>query len=230
MRRLIGILLLFVLELQGNILYGQWVKEDDSTTIWFQEGVYLNKEDFFRNKPSLFFLNSDSLSWRTQDSLKRARIWTRVDRPEFHEGNIDINARAFLLNSDSGLVLVRLNEVWGFCILGIPYLHAPYSTNENFIKIPIQGTINFLNYTIRVEDNYMGMDMRMTGPGIQTEFMQLVVDMEDYQIVKHTRRNLEDILERDESLFSRYKNERKRSKLLYQYVKEYNETHPVTFR
>ena len=224
-----NISVLFLIFWVCGSVHAQWVKEDDSSSVWFDEGIYLSQEAFFSNQPDLMFPNKEDSDWRFQDSLFRQGIVYRIDRPEINEGNFDLKARAIVGRKGDSLKVIALNKVWGACILGIPYMHQENSVQGNFIRIPVLGTVSYLNYALRIEDNFMTMDARMAGVGVQTDFLQLIVDFSGKRFLKHNRKNLEKILESDKNLYQKYKMEKGKSKAIYRYIKLFNEAHPLTF-
>lgn len=165
-----------------------------------------------------------------RDSISRSGVLVDPKVPDHHEGNIDIRSHSILVRSSKGLELFRKRDIWGFCINGNPYLYESNSMSEDFIRIPVLGVVSYLNYSIYVEDPFMSPEIMYTGGGnTHIESIQLIVDFEERRFVKHSKKRLEEILERDKDLYDRYRSEKKRNREIYKYIKLYNRNHPIQF-
>jgi hypothetical protein len=93
--RFIALIFLFIvgcvsLPNSGN---AQWVKEDDTSRIWLNAGIYLSDSSFFSNTPDLLWADFSQNNWRKKDSLERRRILVGIGIPDYYNGNIRIKTR-----------------------------------------------------------------------------------------------------------------------------------------
>ena len=210
---------------------GQWVKEDDTSRIWLNAGIYLSDSSFFSNAPDLLWANFTEETWRKKDSLERRRILVGIGIPDYYNGNIRIKTRfAFGIDSAGKERFVSLKEVFAITVLGTPYLNISEAVNENFIKVTMQGVISYVQYYRRVPDPFsVSAGALYNEPREASEYIEEIVDFEAREIVRKTRGNLEKIVERDPDLSSQFQNEKRNYATLMKYIKAYNDKHQFEF-
>lgn len=209
----------------------QWVKEDDTSRIWLDAGIYVSDTSFFKNKPDLLWANFSEDNWRKKDSLERKRVLVSVEIPDYYNGNIRLKTRyAYGLDSSGAPQMVSLNEVYAIAVIGTPYLHIKEAQHENFIKISMQGVISYVQYYSTIPDPFsVSAGTLYNEPREMLEYIEKIVDFESGKIVRKTRKNLELILERDSSLNHQYLQEKRNYATLMKYIKAYNDKHHLTF-
>lgn len=213
-----------------SFLNAQWVRDDDSSKVWLVDGVYMNEAEFLTNTPSYTWIEVDSENWRYSDSLRRKSILIKIEANPEIEKNLKIRQRNLMVESVSGDKVVEIIDIWGFCVNGTPYRYVDKSKNDNFILIHISGMISYLSYTAYYEDPfYWSVGATQLDPEHHNEVVDLVVDFEKPGIYKNTRKNLEEVIARDSLLNVDYQKEKKKSKLIYEYVIRYNRKHPIKF-
>jgi hypothetical protein len=125
---------------------------------------------------------------------------------------------------------VGLDEVFAITVLGTPYINMSESVNENFIKVTMQGVISYVQYYRRIADPFsVSPGTLYNEPREASEYIEEIVDFEAKEIVRKTRGNLEDILERDQDLNSQFQNEKRNYATLMKYIKAYNNKHQFQF-
>jgi len=231
--RFITLIFLFIVGLASLPKSGnaQWVKEDDTSRIWLNAGIYLSDSSFFSNTPDLLWADFSQDNWRKKDSLERRRILVGIGIPDYYNGNIRIKTRfAYGVDSSGEERFVGLDEVFAITVLGTPYLNMSESVNENFIKVTMQGVISYVQYHRRIADPFsVSAGTLYNEPRETSEYIEEIVDFEKKEIVSKTRKNLETILERDEGLYSQFQGEKRNYAILIKYIKAYNNKHQFKF-
>jgi len=221
-------LVFLIISIDGN---SQWVKEDDTSRIWLNAGIYLSDSSFFNNTPDLFWADFSD-NWRKKDSLERRRILVGIGVPDYYNGNIRIKTGyAYGLDSAGKEYFVSLDEVFAITVLGTPYLNISEAVNENFIKVTMQGVISYVQYYRRVPDPFsVSAGALYNEPREASEYIEEIVDFESRTIVKKTRKNLEAILQRDQELYTQFQSEKRNYATLMKYIKAYNDNHQFHFK
>ncbi len=209
----------------------QWVKEDDTTTIWLDAGIYLSDSSFFSNQPDLQWAKFEN-NWRTKDSLERKRILVGIELPDYYNGNIRLSVRqAYGTDSLGDSKIVSLNSVFAIVVFGTPYLHIKEARHENFIKVTMQGVVSYVQYHREIPSPFS-----VTAAGVfndpqeTTEFVEKIVDFEKGVLIRKTKKNLEKILQRDPVLFNEYLVGRQNYTNLMGFVKAYNQSHELNLK
>lgn len=214
----------------SSLSYSQWVRDDDTSKVWLSNGVYLSEKEFLTNSPSFKWLLVDSENWRYKDSLKRKSVLIEIEANPEIKKDLKIRQRHLLVENDSAKQLIQIEDLWGFCVNGIPYRYIDKSQKENFVLIHVSGMISYLSYTAYYQDPfYWSVGATQLDPELQNEVVDLVIDFEKPGIYKNTRKNLEEVIERDSLMYMDYLNEKKKSKAIYEYIKRYNSKHPLDF-
>ena len=208
----------------------QWVRDDDTSKVYLTSGIYMTETDFLTNSPSYNWLSTDPENWVYKDSLHRKSILLEVRANPEIEKNLSIRERFIFVANDSGKKVIEKMGVWGICVKGFTYRYVDRSKKENFIMIHISGIISYLSYTTIYEDPfYWSVRHTELDEQYQNEVVDLVVDFEKPALYSNTRKNLEKVIARDSVLNIEYLKEKKKSKLIYEYVIRYNRKHPLTF-
>lgn len=211
-------------------VFGQWVKEDDTTRLWLKDGIYLTQSAFFKNQPDVKWVQFDATQWRLKDSLMRKRILPELSISEGHSNDLKIRERSFYAMTDTGMVAIDIKKIWGFCKYGTAYVQVENAVNENFVQVQLLGTISFLSYRAQVENGspiVSGFVYEESKDLI--DFVEQIVDFEAGEISPRSRKNLELILKRDKTLFELYQNEKRKGSKLPEYIRRYNGLHQITF-
>lgn len=205
----------------------QWVKEDDTSRIWLDDGIYLSDSSFFKNSPELSWANFDEENWRVKDSLERKRVLVEVGVNDYYKGNLRITMRE-VYGVDTALnpLIVERRKVFAIVVLGTPYIQINEAENENFVKVTMQGVVSYLQYYRKVVDPFsVTSGTFYNEPRPTTEFVDMLVDFENEEIIKKTKKNLEAILMRDKELFAAYESEKTSYANLMKYINQYNKKH-----
>jgi hypothetical protein len=102
--------------------------------------------------------------------------------------------------------------------------------NENFIKVTLQGVISYVQYYRRIVDPFsVSAGTLYNEPREVSEYIEEIVDFEAKEIVRKTRGNLEEIVQRDQDLYNKYQNEKRNYATLMKYIKAYNDKYQFEF-
>lgn len=185
----------------------------------FNDGLYLNFSQFLNNNPTSF----DFLSIESNDNTQSI-----IEAME--------EAKAVSYFDEFGIeTKININDIWGCCINGRPHV----MWENKFRQIPYIGSISHFvaNVTIyydRMHDPYY--DPYYYYSSVPTrqytnEVIQLVIDMKTGNIMEFNQNNVSMILARDNELYKEFSklNKRKKRKLLFSFIRRYNEAHPLFF-
>lgn len=222
--------LLFFVIISGQICYSQWVKSDDTSKVWMNDGVYMTDLEFLNNAPSYKWVHTTPGQWRFVDSLERKGIVVGLEVNSTFREDIQVSQRRFLVQRNDSQKIINRRDVWGICVSGDSYMYVDRDTRENFKRIDVNGTISYLTFQAVYEDPFdWSPDIITPESGFRNELVDLVVDFEHKKILRNTRNELEKIIQRDPDLYQEYELEKKKTKAIYQYVIRYNERHPLSF-
>jgi len=211
-----------------------WAQEETNLVEYnpdfeFQEGIFINFEQFKNNKP-----------------IPKSRILTSesVNDEDFFDNILRENDLAFY--DFMGMQkMVDTKSIWGFSRNGVVYVNI----GGGFNRVTIIGNIchfvaNVTTYDTRYNDPYYanpyynaynnpyyypyGMRPRQYE---KDELRQYIMDMESGKMVEYNYKNLEAILIRDPELYAEYSALRKRKKkqLKFLYIRKFNERNPLYF-
>jgi hypothetical protein len=214
--------------LMAGSVCGQWVREDDTSNVFFNDGVYLTQESFFANRPSHSLRTLNSGQWKTADSLVRLGIFAASPLSlRFSRGNLDVRSRFIALVDSQGVSVVHsIDSVWGIALNGIPYKYIENAADEQFVRIPIIGTISFLTYVILERDVPDFNTVSFPSPGYRRIERQWIVDFEKEILMPFGQDYLYEVLQRDPELTAKFEHERKKRRALLPYIRKYNHRHP----
>ncbi len=225
-------ILVLSLTLVSTSVYSQWVKEDDTTRLWLDDGIYLSDTSFFRNQPDLVWAEFTDQNWRKKDSLDRSRILTGIAITDYYNGNIRLKvASVYGINSQEEPEIIERGKVFGIVVMGTPYLQIDEAENENFIRVIMQGVISQINYHRRIEDPFSVTSGNFYNePRPAKEYVEKIVDFENEEIIVKNKRNLELILQRNKELYQQYITGKTNYTNLIKYIKYYNESTQFGFK
>ncbi len=181
----------------------------------FKDGIYLSYNDFLQNSPVRF------------ESL----ISPRYGDTDFFD--LLEKQKSISYYDDYGILTeTDIKNVWGYSKNGKPYIYWA----EKFNLIPYIGSVSHFVAIIRVYYDYYhrpfndpfyysgSADIRY-----KDEVVQFLIDFEIGKVLDFNIENTKFILKREPELFEEFNNLRKRkqSRLLFFYIKRYNEKNPL---
>lgn len=174
----------------------------------FHDGIYFNVQAFRGNTPSVPLSDLTTSQGQRVTSLRTAG--DRLFRPD----------------STGERVRMDLDRVWGFCEGGVVYVRA----GNGFSRIGLMGSLAHLTYdaTYRNIDPYM-----MYGGTTYTVEEQRFLDMATGTFLPVNAGGIRQALQRDAILLEEFdglkKKERKRAETIFQFMRRYNDRHPLYF-
>ena len=187
----------------------------------FNEGIYLNFEQFRSNQPipKSFII--------TNKSMDDIDFFDAV----FEEEKIIVYDKNGMKNE------INTDKIWGYCNLGIVFIQY----NNEFNRIPVIGSIshfvsNFTSTQYRRNDpfnsyyNPYAYDPLMRNQTYTTkELRQYILDVETGKVIDYTYENLMVILMRDAELYEEFNNlkRRQKKKMVFFFLRKYNERNPL---
>jgi hypothetical protein len=189
----------------------------------FEDGVYKSHSDFKGNKPSFALYELPNFDYR-------------LDR----EDNLLFLSETTLANlSDSKLE--SLDNIWGLCIKGIPYMKVYPDGKDGvvyFVRYHILGRICYLYYP-SIEDRAVEMPIynpysgeRIGGRTVTNRERRLVKQLmlfETGEIKPYTLDNFKEWAKDDKRLIKTLErmNDSEAEEKLFKSIKIYNERHPI---
>lgn len=204
-------LLLFAI-LIGGTLRAQTDSVIYNSDFRFKDGLYLDFESFRHNKP---ILKSDIVSNSDHNEIDFIRKIA--------------GTKSITYKDSSGIEReISPGKLWGICENNSVYIRY----NGDFNKIVVMG--NICHFTA-MYTTYLSADPGtggVTGTGAPVESMQqYVLDMQTGRVLDFILPNMEELYKRDEVLYKEFMalKKGKRKKLMFFYLRKYNEKHPVYF-
>lgn len=177
----------------------------------FEQGIYLNFEQFKANKPIPI------ARIKTMEHLK--------DRPDYLK-QITARREFDYLDENGALQTIRTRNTWGFSTGQSVYVRPD-------IRIAIVGAIcHFTTFYEYYFDPTLGAGAYRTPANFngQQEVIEYMLDFKTGEINRFSRRNLEVVLQRDPALYEEYKRTRgSKKKRTYLFLNRYNEAHSIAF-
>ncbi|WP_028981381.1 hypothetical protein [Sporocytophaga myxococcoides] len=173
----------------------------DSTKVG---GIYLSFSEFKNNKPSI----------KCQVRAKETKTVYG-----FFEKYVQYKMRL------EDTIDIKMKQVWGFCDGKDVYRAEGLSFakyDHIFNKMELLGKYSYYN---TVSTSYMSAPAPSGGGSTVNQLVPFLLNMNngfDYELNKEA---IEEIIKRDEQLFSEYKADKQRKKRYYDYIKKYCETH-----
>ena len=180
----------------------------------FQEGIYLNFEQFQFN-----------------EAIPKSRIVTDLDYNsyDFFE-NLFADEIIFIYDNLGVKKEIFIYNLWGFCHKGEIYIKH----EDSFNKVQIIGNIcHFIaNKTVYNYDYYRHNSYYYDPHSVTNssqEIKQYLIYLETGEVFEYYYKNLEIILMNDPILYDEYHNlsRRKRKKLKFVYIRKFNQNNPL---
>jgi hypothetical protein len=178
----------------------------------FHDGIYLTFEDFRQNKPVPKFAIVSTYSKSEIDFLRKV-----------------VSTKLITYKDSMGTEReIAPGKLWGFCENNSVYIRY----NGDFNKIVVMGTISHFTalYTTYLSGGPTTPSGAMTGAPVES-VQQYVLDMQTGRVLDFILPNMEELIKRDEALYKEFMalKKGKRRKLMFFYLRKYNEKHPVYF-
>ncbi|HXK82608.1 MAG TPA: hypothetical protein PLO05_10660 [Bacteroidales bacterium] len=183
----------------------------------FKDGLYINFAQFLENNPTRFNFITIDTDQTSQDIIENLEQSKTINF--FNEFGIETS--------------ININEIWGCCVNGKPHV----MWKNEFRLIPYIGSISHFvaNITVYYESMhdpfYDPYYYYSSVPSRQhsNELVQMIIDMKTGKILEFNTDNISKVLARDSSLFKEFSelSKRKKRKLLFSFIRRYNENHPL---
>jgi hypothetical protein len=179
----------------------------------FRQGLYLNFQQFRLNRP-----------------VPRNRIVSNYDTTRLDFIRQVVSAKLVKYLDESGaLVEISPAKLWGFCENNSVYIRY----NTDFNKVIVIGSIcHFTSlYTTYMTTGPTNAASSTYGTPVENT-RQYIIDMKTGEVLEYTLGNLEGVFKRDAALYSEFSALRKgkRRKLMFYYLRKYNERNPLYFK
>jgi hypothetical protein len=187
----------------------------------FKEGVYLNANDFENNKPIL-----------------KLSIQSSVDKNRVDYISEVMKQKDFVYIDSTGKEhKVAIENVWGYCQNRIIYIY----NNKKFVRMNTIGKLcQFTGSITTTVSNpmpmypsmgYPGMGYPGFGGGTSTfeELRQLIFDTRTNEFFEFKPQLLEELIKDDDELYKEFSQftRRKKSEMMFVYLRKYNDKHPL---
>lgn len=178
----------------------------------FREGIYLSFEQFRANRP-----------------VPVSRIVSKYDTTALDYLRKLVSVKTITFINDAGAEEeISPGKLWGFSENNSVYIRF----NGDFNKIVVIGS---LSHFTAMNTTYMStgpttMGGPATGTPVQT-MQQYMLDMRTGRVSDFVLPNVEELLQRDPVLYQEFMDikKRKRKKLIFFYLRKYNERNPLYF-
>lgn len=191
--------------------------EKYSTSYEFSDGIYLSFNDFKNNNPIQF----------SQTNLPEVE----QIRPE--ESIISIKTLEYYDNFGNQQT-ISIENVWGYCFQDKIYI----AWSGRFHLIPYIGNIShfvakIIVYNDKMNDPFYNPYYIYSGPSSYSsvETRQLILDTKNGNIYEFSPEAVRQLIKNDSVLSEEFSHMRKRKqkKLMFYYIRLYNEFHPIYF-
>jgi len=208
---------LFIFILSANTLFSQEIdtlsiKIKYTPAFKFEDGIFLNFDRVLHNKP-----------------VSKSQIITSLSlqSPVFFEEILKENDIKFI-DKAGNTTKINISEIWGYSNKGVLFINYTGSFN----RIPGIASLTHFSSYVTVSDieyepyGYSGMQMT---PATRTELRQYLLNFETGEIFDYQVSEVEILLMKDTELYAEFSNLSKRNKrkLMYLYVRKFNDKHPV---
>jgi hypothetical protein len=178
----------------------------------FKDGIYLSFESFRYNKP-----------------IPKSAIVSTFNREEIDFMRKVVSRKTITYRDSSGMVQeITPGSLWGFCENNSVYIRY----NGDFNKIVVMGSIAHFTamYTTYLSGGPTTPAGATTGAPVES-VQQYILDMQTGKVMLYVLANMEELLQRDEALYKEFMalKKGKRKKMMFFYLRKYNEKHPVYF-
>ncbi|HEU4719421.1 MAG TPA: hypothetical protein VFU15_16365 [Bacteroidia bacterium] len=178
----------------------------------FTEGIYLSFQQFRDNRP-----------------VPKSKIVSDYDTTKLNFIHQVVSGKTMrYLDADGHLVEINPGKLWGYSENNSVFIHF----NGEFNRIVVIGSIcHFTAYYT----TYATTGPTMNGPdyGAPVENLrQYILDMQTGLVHDFVLEEMEPILQRDDAIYKEFMALRKgkRRKLMFFYLRKYNEAHPLYFK
>lgn len=178
----------------------------------FKDGLYLDFQSFRLNKP-----------------IPKSAIVSTFNREEIDFLRKVVSAKTITYKDSAGMAWeIAPGKLWGFCENNSIYIRY----NGDFNKIVVMGNICHFTamYTTYLSGGPTTPAGVNTGAPVES-VQQYVLDMQTGSVMLYVLANMEALLQRDEALYKEFMalKKGKRKKMMFFYLRKYNEKHPVYF-
>jgi hypothetical protein len=177
-----------------------------------EDGIYLNYDDFRRNKP-----------------ITKEQIVSDMDKSQLEFIGKTIFNEKFSYKLNGETITTASKNAWGFFQNNTFYVNY----KGDFYRIPVFGAISYLvaNVTVVNPGFYDPRFGYSTGSSTSKEIREFVMNFYDGKVAEFNMNDVELLLERDPTLFAEYKklSNRKQKEQVYRFIRKYNDLHPVYF-
>lgn len=175
----------------------------------FDEGIYMNVNEFRNNSPSITEFNI-------------------VKHSQFN-GKTELQFNCFDSVSSRFEICIAQN-CWGYTTNNSVYIAQ--SIDGYFFRLQMIGSlIHFYDmnrYSRSVYDDSFGYPTTNVQHG--TESREFIIDMESGKRIEFNYKNFSAFLkEKDQELYQELESSKKKRKMIYYYLIKYNEKHPIYF-
>lgn len=178
----------------------------------FKDGIYLTFESFRQNKP-----------------VPKSAIISNFNKSEINFLRKVVSTKSIAYKDSSGMAWeIAPNKLWGFCENNSVYIRF----SGDFNKIVVMGNICHFTalYTTYLSGGPTTLGGATTGAPVES-VQQYVLDMQTGKVFDFVLPNMEELYKRDEAMYKEFMSLKKgkRRKLLFFYLRKYNERHPLYF-
>jgi len=183
-----------------------------------KDGIYITHQQFLNNSP-----------------VSKSNIITTefLLSPDFFFQVLK-SSRVYFYNAHNQIKNIKTNQIWGYCNNG--NLYIMYNTDfhklsylANYAPFLASEEIPYTSFepTVTLGNNYTNLYYE---PAYTTnETVQMLIDIKNNKFIKAHYKNVEILLKKDSVLYEEYRNlrRRKKKKLIYQYIRLFNERNPL---
>ncbi len=178
----------------------------------FREGIYLSFDQFRANRP-----------------VPVSRIISEYDSTALDYLRKIVSTKTIRFMNDAGAEEeISPGKLWGFSENNSVYIRF----NGDFNKVVVIGSLCHFTamYTTYMSTGPTTMGGPSTGTPVQS-LQQYMLDMRTGQVSDFVLPNVETLLQRDPALYKEFMEikKRKRKKLVFFYLRKYNERNPLYF-
>lgn len=182
------------------------------TPTGIRDGIYLNYSDFRKNQ-----------------AIYKAQINSQLNDTQLEFLGKVTSQNKVSFTRDGVSQTVDSKEIWGFFQNNT--LHVNYK--GDFYRVPVFGAISYLVAKVEVPGVafYDAGMAPMTSTMPTNEIREFLMNFYNGDIAEFTMKRLEELLSRDLVLYAEFKklSRKKRHGRMYQYIRKYNELHPVYY-
>jgi hypothetical protein len=179
-----------------------------SSDFVFNDGIYSTFQEFKNDNPSItrFTVKNPSLFAEPNYKILEYICPDSIKKP----GNCEVN------------------DAWGYSYQGSVYVaHSYYAY---YFKLIAVGSLCYF-YGLSGAGTVVPANDVMMGFGANTEYQQFMIDYETGEIIPFNYKNFSSFLKtHDEDLYNDLMKQNKKKKVIFKYLLNYNERHPIWFK